>query len=151
MDKRTQLESLIQYIIFSGDKNQKLPFNIERISRKLKEQDNIDDLFYADSLTDQIIFSFCNVYSDLNITIKKIDDNIAEYNFANIMKYKTKVKFENVENLNNLISLSDKFNENIKSFEENIKILIDTKINFIFEIPENYIIKPINFLDYINN
>ena len=102
-------------------------------------------------MIDQIIFRFCEIYSHLNINITKYNDLQAEYNIANILRYRTKIPFNNIEQLDNLCNLSSKYNENIKSFEENIKSLNDINIEFIFtNNAQELYIKYIDFLNFIN-
>jgi hypothetical protein len=152
MDIKENFENLIMHIVVEEDETLNLPLNIKLISKSTNIINEIYDseIFYNDEMIDQIIFRFCQIYSNLNITITKYNENYAEYNIANILNYKTKIPFNNNEQLNNLCNLTTGFNENIKTLEENIKILNDIKIKFIFSnSAEHLYIKYVNFLNFI--
>ena len=158
MEIKESFENLIMHIVVEEDKTDKLqdlPLNIKLISKTpiSINNENINEytIFYNDEMIDQIIFRFCEIYSHLNINITKYNDLQAEYNIANILRYRTKIPFNNIEQLDNLCNLSSKYNENIKSFEENIKSLNDINIEFIFSNnAQDLYIKYIDFLNFIN-
>jgi hypothetical protein len=158
MDVKESFKNLIMHIIVEEDetKNLKdLPLNIKLISKTsiAINNENLNEftIFYSDEMMDQIIFRFCEIYSHLNINITKYNDLQAEYNIANILIYRTRVPFNNIEQLKNLCNLSSKYNEKIKSFEENIRNLNDINIEFIFSNNgQDLYIKYIDFLNFIN-